>query len=75
MNGDAIYGTRPWQIYGEGPTKIIEGPMAEERGATAFTSQDIRFTTKNGDLYATALAWPSDGSNHDQISGNGRRLN
>ena len=25
VNGDAIYGTRPWRIYGEGPTKVAAG--------------------------------------------------
>jgi alpha-L-fucosidase len=61
VNGEAIYGTRPWKVYGEGPTEIIEGPMAEEKGRTPFTAQDIRFTKKGNHLYATALAWPADG--------------
>ena len=25
VNGDAIYGTRPWRTYGEGPTKVVAG--------------------------------------------------
>jgi len=57
MNGDAIYGTRPWRIYGEGPTKVIEGAF-HDTDTTPYTPQDFRFTTKDDTLYAIALAWP-----------------
>jgi alpha-L-fucosidase len=58
VNGEAIYGTRPWTIFGEGPTAVVEGPFADtKRGA--FTAADIRFTRKGDVLYAIALAWPS----------------
>jgi len=60
VNGEAIYGTRPWKIYGEGPTKIIEGAF-HDTDVQAFTDHDFRFTTKNGQLYAFELAWPSSG--------------
>ncbi len=60
VNGDAIYGTRPWHIYGEGPTQVTAGPFHDTE-TTAFTAQDFRFTTKGGDLFAIALAWPQDG--------------
>jgi alpha-L-fucosidase len=56
-NGEAIYGTRPWKVYGEGPTKIVEGSMNDTK-RSAFTGQDIRFTAKGDVLYATLLAWP-----------------
>ncbi|HPD29197.1 MAG TPA: alpha-L-fucosidase [Phycisphaerae bacterium] len=57
INGEAVYGTRPWKVYGEGPTKIIEGSMNDTK-RSAFTGLDIRFTTKGDVLYATVLAWP-----------------
>ena len=65
VNGEAIYGTRPWRIFGEGPTEIIEGPFADTK-RTTFTEADIRFTTRvamrestfKPALYATALAIP-----------------
>jgi alpha-L-fucosidase len=60
VNGEAIYGTRPWKIYGEGPTKIVEGAFHDTE-AKPFTDQDFRFTTKNDVLYACELAWPSAG--------------
>ncbi|MGH9396939.1 MAG: alpha-L-fucosidase [Terriglobia bacterium] len=56
-NGEAIYGTRPWTVYGEGPTKNSGGPFSEEK-EKPYTAQDIRFTTKNNTLYAILLGWP-----------------
>ena len=60
INGEAIYGTRPWLVYGEGPTKGKGGGFSEQSDRS-FTPQDIRFTTKGEALYATALGWPGDG--------------
>ena len=60
LNGEAIYGTRPWRTYGEGPTKVVAGSF-KDTARHAFTSQDIRFTTKGDTLYAIALAWPENG--------------
>ncbi len=57
QNGEAIYGTRPWSVYGEGPTEIPEGSFTDTK-RQPYTSQDIRFTTKGSTIYATALAWP-----------------
>jgi len=59
-NGEAIYGTRPWMVYGEGPTAVVEGPFADTK-RKPFTPEDIRFTARRGVLYAVALAWPTDG--------------
>jgi alpha-L-fucosidase len=61
VNGEAIYGTRPWKVFGEGPTQVIGGSFNDTKRA-AFTSQDIRFTTRGNSLYAIALAWPEHGS-------------
>jgi len=60
VNGEAIYGTRPWKISGEGPTKVVGGSF-HDTATKPYTSQDIRFTTRVGLLYAIALAWPQDG--------------
>jgi alpha-L-fucosidase len=56
-NGKAIFGTRPWRTFGEGPTKPPTGHMAEGE-AKPFTGEDVRFTTKDGVLYAIFLDWP-----------------
>ncbi len=58
VNGEAIYGTRPYRIYGEGPTHVVGGSFKDTASAP-FTSQDIRFTTRGKTLYALFLAWPS----------------
>ena len=56
LNGEAIYGTRPWTTYGEGPTGI---PKAfNEEAQSDYTAEDIRFTTKDNVLYAILLGWP-----------------
>jgi alpha-L-fucosidase len=59
VNGEAIYGTRPWRIFGEGPTRVSEGMFTDTKRA-AFTGEDIRFTTKEEALYAIALSWPEN---------------
>jgi alpha-L-fucosidase len=56
-NGEAIFGTRPWRSFGEGPTKPPEGMLNEDQ-AKPFTALDIRFTRKGGSLYAIFLEWP-----------------
>ena len=59
-NGEAIYGTRPWRVYGEGPTDVPEGHFVETRRAP-FTGADLRFTTRGRHtLYATALGPAAD---------------
>ncbi len=57
---DAIYGTRPWNIFGEGPTAVASG-MFSEGQQKSFTPQDIRFTTKGAALYAMTLGQPEGG--------------
>ena len=59
VNGEAIYGTRPWKIFGEGPTQIKGGMFGEEK-IPDFGAQDIRFTTRWKTLYAIALGWPQN---------------
>jgi alpha-L-fucosidase len=60
MNGDAIYGTRPWRQFGEGPTKFEAGSFHDTE-SKPYTAEDYRFTTKDGALYAIELGWPKDG--------------
>jgi alpha-L-fucosidase len=59
-NGDAIYGTRPWRIYGEGPTKVASGSF-HDTDTAQYTAADFRFTTKGDVLYAIGLDWPKNG--------------
>lgn len=59
-NGEAIYGTRPWRRFGEGPTQVAAGTMQDSKTG-AYTAEDFRFTTRDGRLYAIELGWPKDG--------------
>jgi alpha-L-fucosidase len=59
-NGEALYGTRPWMVYGEGPTAVVAGTFNEEKRAP-FTGEDVRFTTKGDTIYAVVLDWPEGG--------------
>ncbi|MDO6761255.1 alpha-L-fucosidase [Tamlana sp. 2_MG-2023] len=60
VNGEAIYGTRPFSIYGEGDAEVIEGHLSEDKNDDN-TAKDIRFTTKDDVLYAIVLHWPKTG--------------
>jgi len=61
VNAEAIKGSRPWKVYGEGPSTQIKDVPSYQLSRYKFDSTDIRFTTKNDALYAIALGWPSDG--------------
>lgn len=58
INGEGIYGTRPWKIYGEGPKKISDERQGEN--LEPYSAADIRFTTKDRNLYAFVLAQPTE---------------
>jgi alpha-L-fucosidase len=60
VNGEAIFASRPWRRFGEGPTRAPSGNQNEEH-ARPWTAEDIRFTTRGGHLYAMPLDWPADG--------------
>lgn len=58
VNGEAIYETRPWRVFGEGPTQGGGGPFNERE--VAYTAEDFRFTRKGHTVYAFQMAWPAD---------------
>ncbi|HAY35817.1 MAG TPA: glycoside hydrolase family 29 [Bacteroidetes bacterium] len=58
VNGEAIYGSRPWKVFGEGPVVIKHGRGNENHAS--YSQTDIRFTTKDGDLYAFVLVPPTE---------------
>ena len=60
VNSEGIYATRPWKIYGEGPStkvKIETGNFNEDKQKD-LTAEDVRFTTKGSTLYAFVMGWP-----------------
>jgi len=57
LNGEAIYGTRPWKVQAEGPTAPAKGHAAERQ--QVFQASDIRFTAKGNAVYAICLNVPT----------------
>ncbi|GLX11037.1 alpha-L-fucosidase [Microbispora sp. NBRC 16548] len=74
QNGESIYSTRAWGVFGEGPTQMGGGTFSTPRAGTA---KDIRFTRNKQDnvLYATVLGWPGDGATLDIATLGGKRMN
>jgi alpha-L-fucosidase len=60
-NQEAIFGTRPFVVFGEGPPDVASTGNFNESKARPYTAEDIRFTTKGNVLYAFALGWPAEG--------------
>ena len=58
VNGEAIFGTRPWKIFGEG-AKTAKGANFNE-GKVKYTAKDVRFTTKGDAIYAICLGVPTE---------------
>jgi alpha-L-fucosidase len=63
VNKEAIFGTRPWKIFGEGPASDNAAPITaqgfNEGKNKPFTAADIRFTSKGATLYAISLGQPA----------------
>jgi alpha-L-fucosidase len=63
-NKEAIYGTRPWRVFGEGPSLDDAAPLTaqgfNEGKNKPYTFQDIRFTSKDDQVYAIIMGWPED---------------
>ncbi len=55
VNAEAIHGTRPWTVFGEGPTETVDGAFKEN---ATYTPADIRFTTRGDTVYAITLGEP-----------------
>lgn len=62
VNGEAIFATRPWRVYGEGPAMQDAAPISaqgfNEGKGKPFTAQDVRYTTKGDAVYAILLGVP-----------------
>ncbi|MFT7772202.1 alpha-L-fucosidase [Roseateles sp.] len=58
-HGESIYGTRPWRVFGEGPSLDKQAPLTaqgfnEGKGA-AFGAADFRFTARGDVVYASGF--------------------
>lgn len=60
-NGEGIYRTRPWKIYGEGPSTINQekGRFGGVKDVRQYVPADIRFTSKTDTLYAFCMDKPA----------------
>ena len=58
INGDAIYNTRPWLVYGEGPKR----EMGHMDNTSPYNEENIRFTqSKDGKtVNVIVLGWPGE---------------
>lgn len=74
VNSEAIYGTRPWRVFGEGPAIESAAPISaqgfNEGKGKPFVAEDIRFTTKGKTLYAVMLGWPGNEALIKKLAGN-----
>ena len=65
INKEAIYQTRPWKIFGEGPIADkdvqLNAQGVNEWAYSKADAKEIRFTQTDKNLYATVLGWPEDG--------------
>jgi alpha-L-fucosidase len=63
VHGEAIYDTRPWAVFGEGPALHRTAPLTDQgmnEGKSApLTAADIRFTAKGDAVYAFVMGWPA----------------
>jgi alpha-L-fucosidase len=61
VHGEAIYDTRPWKIYGEGPHSVKSGSF-QGNSVSNLGPADIRFTRNkaNNVVYALVLGWPAE---------------
>jgi alpha-L-fucosidase len=60
-NGEGIYGTRPFSVYGEGPSTTAPPRRGMGSDVRAYTAEDVRFTKKGEIVYAFVMGWPENG--------------
>lgn len=58
--GDGIFGSRPFRVFGEGPSRVLIDQFREDQ--VDWTVQDFRFTQRGDVVYAFLMHWPTDGS-------------
>ena len=79
VNDEAVFESRPWWTFGEGPTEVTSTEF-EEASSVEFTGADVRFTrSADGRVgYAIVMDWPENGelslgtSLHHRLTGRNR---
>ena len=64
INGESVYGTRPWKTFGEGPLAENVNPIVDQgfNEGNDYSAQDVRYVQKDGYVYGTIMMWPSANS-------------
>lgn len=75
VNKESIYDTRPWKVFGEGPTAEQARPLNAQgfNEGTNYTAADVRYVEKKGTVYASLLGWPENPLRNPQGTGHGLR--
>jgi alpha-L-fucosidase len=78
VNQEAIHGTRPWKVFGEGPQMASAAPIQaqgfnEGRGKP-FTAADARFMTRGDTLYAIIMGMPTNAVSINSLGTNAKLL-
>ena len=63
INSESIFGTRPWKVFGEGPSVDTSNPINAQgfnEGKVGLSAKDIRFNQKGDILYVTTLGVPAE---------------
>ena len=61
INGESIYGTRPWKVYGEGPLFESANPLNAQgfNEGINYSDRDVRYVERQDTIYATIMRWPA----------------
>lgn len=73
VNGESIFETRPWVVFGEGPSADSSNPINAQgfnEGKVKYTGNDIRFNYKEAqkELYVTLLGQPENAINITRLA-------
>jgi alpha-L-fucosidase len=60
INGEGVFGTRPWQTATEGPSSVVISGFRED--PVEWTAEDFRFTANGDVVYAFIMQWPEGGA-------------
>lgn len=60
VNGEAIFETTPWTVFGEGPARVERGGPFNEDQRIEYSASDIRFTARDDALYAICMGEPKE---------------
>ena len=76
VNGEAIYATRPWKMFGTGaaPASSTGDAKFNEGKRKPLTDRDVRFTTRGNTLFAFVMGWPGKKARVAPLATNGKHV-